>query len=115
MLTKDFGIEENVDVDFSYDDVKNHLALLDDTLKSHFSSEDVRLCSTTSDQYNESIDDSLEEQAMLDVFVHNKMYGDEDNTFDGSLQDLDEIFNDDDDEVISTTDFENSHEEASGR
>lgn len=34
-----------------------------------------RLNSFNSDMYNESIDDSLEDEAMMEVFINNNMYG----------------------------------------
>ena len=52
-----------------------------------------RLNSFNSDIYNESIDDSLEDEAMMEVFINNNMYGsdfDEVNTVASFVTELDQ-------------------------
>ena len=73
-------------------DPERQLSEINSTARSERSSVN-RLNSFNSDIYNESIDDSLEDEAMMEVFINNNMYGsdfDEVNTVASFMTELDQ-------------------------
>jgi len=80
-------------IESDFDECSNQVVPSEQTISTHSSCTDLPRCSVASDIYNESIDDSLEDNAILDLFVHNDMYkGEVIHEEDNDLIDEEEIF-----------------------